>query len=147
MISWIIDIDNCKVLLIWQKTMKDQFADERKRWTRIISIPLSSHFLLFFLFLVPHHEYRGPAGRDCVCDGEGAVPWPQPRHSYRGHRCPCGATAWWVIPVFPFPRALRQAGRAALQGENCGCFRCLINSAVLSLCFLSFFDALMCHWF
>lgn len=46
--------------------------------TLFVSLGLTVVTSCFFicLFSVPNHEYCGPAGRDSVCDSEGAVPWP-----------------------------------------------------------------------
>ena len=64
------------------------------------------------------HELRGAAGGPGVRPGKGAVPGAEPGHPVRVHRRHRGAAARRHPEVLALPRALRQAGRAALQRES-----------------------------
>lgn len=89
-----------------------------------LSIPIASpcvpQSLLLFVCVCAEsdHELRGAAGRAGVCAGEGAVPRAEPRHSLRLHRHHRGAAARRLPAMLPFPRPVRQDGRAPLPGES-----------------------------
>ena len=63
-----------------------------------------------------NHELRGPAAGD----GEGTVQRHQPGHAVGVHRRYRGPAARRDLPVLAVPRALREAGRAALPRESGG---------------------------
>lgn len=65
-----------------------------------------------------HHELRGPAGWPGAGNRQGTVQRHQPGHAVGLHRRGGGSPEGRHLPVLAFPCAVREAGRAALQGES-----------------------------